>query len=158
MTGIAPEPEFTGLNWLPITPLPEKVPPFKTGTKVAKAALSHKTLGELKLAFGKVFTTMVSLSVEVHPFTVIVYVTWKVPVPDTFGLNVPVKALVIPVPVHVPPGVAEVRFVELPPAQSIPGEVIVAFGFGFTVTTTVAEVSTQTPLLPTNWYAPAMEA
>ncbi len=146
-----PEPEVLGLNWLPVTPLPEKAPPLTTGNRFAIALLSHNTLGKVKLALGKVFTVMFSLSVEVQPLTVTVYVTWKVPVPETLGLNVPANALVIPVPDHVPPGVAEVKLLELPPAQSIPGGVIVAFGLGLTVTVTEAEVSTQTPLLPINW-------
>ena len=73
------------------------------------------------MALGRVFTVMVSLSVEVHPLTVTVYVTWKVPVPETLGLKVPVWALVMPVPVQVPPGVAETRLLLLPPAHKIPG-------------------------------------
>ena len=57
----------------------------------------------------------------------------KVPAPAVAGLNVPVAVLVMPVPLHVPPPVAAVKFVVGSDKQKGPDGVIVAFGTAFTL-------------------------
>ena len=70
----------------------------------------------------------------------------KEPAPDTEGSNVPVAALVIPAPLHVPPGTDAVRFVAGLVIQKGPAGVIVALGAELTVIEVVF-VSLQPPIV-----------
>lgn len=57
----------------------------------------------------------------------------NVPAPAVAGSNVPAEALVIPVPLHVPPGEAAVKVTEVALAQKGPAGVMVASKSVFTV-------------------------
>ena len=63
-----------------------------------------------------------------------------VPAPAVEGLNVPKLALVIPVPLQVPPPVAADKLIEASAVQNGPVAVMVAFGIGLTVTITEAQL------------------
>src|SRR5690606_29460811 len=91
-------------------------------------------------------TNIFSVSVEVHPPTVTLYVTTCKPGPAATGSNAPVAASVIPGPLHVPPAVAAFSVVAVPFAQKGPTGVIDGSAEGLTVMSIVS-VSLHPPMV-----------
>jgi hypothetical protein len=70
------------------------------------------------------FTVITVVAVSPHGPDII-YEIVKFPAPDTAGSNVPFTELIIPVPLHIPPAILAVRFIDADPTQNGPAELIV---------------------------------
>ena len=135
-----PTPEVAGLN-VPLVvfviPVPLQVPPAGLAEKLNADALAHTGATGVIDAVPAEVTTCCSVSLFVQLFaSVYVYVIVNVPVPAVVGLNVPLAALVIPVPLQVPPLGVAVRLKDAAPTQTGVVGLIVTVGSGLTVTIT----------------------
>src|SRR4051812_36373957 len=91
-----------------VMPVPVHVPPGEAAVMLNAGELMHfgPTFVIVALYTATTVTTTVSTSPHGAPM---VYVMMCGPAPAVAGLNVPAAALVMPVPVHVPPGSTAVR-------------------------------------------------
>jgi hypothetical protein len=111
-----------------VIPVPLHVPPGVNADSVAGPSDTQKGPAGVIVASGAGFTTILVVFVSVQPLKVTEYVIVQVPTPAVTGLNTPVDAFVIPVPLHVPPAVAAVSVTEVPFEQKGPAGLIVASG------------------------------
>jgi hypothetical protein len=139
MTLNVPTPEVAGSK-VPAAPLvipvPVQTPPACAALKLNAAALAQTGPCGVIVAFACIFTVTVDVLLEGQA-PPIEYVMVKLPAPDVAGLKVPVAALVIPVPLHVPPPVAALMLNAVAPEQTGATAVIVVLGKAFTVTVDV---------------------
>lgn len=125
-----------------IIPVPLQVPPEVAAVKFTVAALTHKEEDGVIVAseLGVTVTKAVSIFPQAP---LIVYVIVNVPMPDVAGSNVPLTPDVIPVPVHVPPIVAELKLKDGVPTQIGVTLVIVASSSGVIFIVTVEDDAAQ---------------
>ena len=111
------------------TPSTHHVHPFPTGTLVlvrfTVSGAHPEVASAVKETTGNGFTVIVCVSVSPQ-LPGMVYVIVVVPTPATLGLNAPVFALIMPVPLHVPPGLAAVKVMGLASMHTDPRFAMVA--------------------------------
>lgn len=120
-----------------IMPVPLQLPPDVAALRLKAGAPTHTEGGCVMVAFSVLFTVTSAVS-EPPQAPEVVYVIVNVPVPEVAGSKVPFVALVIPVPLQVPPPVAAVRLKAAALAQTGLTFVIVGSADGPTVTVATA--------------------
>jgi len=123
----APATEGSNVPKIPsVIPVPKKLPPAVIGVIFIAASVMQKGPINVQSESGFESTSISSVSASEQAQFEILYVIVYVPGPTKDGANVPLFESVIPVPDHVPPGSAALKFNGGFVSQKGPAGVIVA--------------------------------
>lgn len=129
-----------------VIPVPDHVPPAVAAVRVSTGSFEQNGPTGVMLASGGLPTVTEVVLVSEQPLVVTEYVMVNVPTPAVAGEKVPATGSVMPVPLHEPPAVADVRLTDASVIQNGPAGVMVASGDAFT-TIEMLFVSEHAPIV-----------